>query len=282
MKWQVPADVRYIRPTGDKSWHEVKVELDRSAGQDCKLLFIVRHGHAEHNKLQAGWPRPVYDVSFVHVPGIRCAASLIRVAFLAAQRFISQNPKYANSALTETGMSQAAQAGTILRNELQDNHVFPDLWPGSIYTSPLRRCIETAAAIRKAGNSYGVPPSEVYVADNLREWLGYNHHEQNDTRGTKEEIKKHAKSVLQVQPKFVGYFPEDDQMFNRRPLQETWSQVDERWEAALNLIFETDLNKVICICGNNRSIQSGLRVVGHEADQKVLQDNFGIMNMGSF
>lgn len=63
------------------------------------------------------------------------------------------------------------------------------------------------------------------------------------------------------------------------PLQEVWVQVDERWEQALNFVFETDPNKVICITGNNRSIQSGFRVIGHDADDDVLTNGFGIMNM---
>lgn len=169
----------------------------------------------------------------------------------------------------------------MLRKELTDNLVFPVLWPGSFYTSPLRRCIETAAAITTAEKPSNDPELEVCVVDNFREWMGYDHNEQNDTRGTREEIEKHAKNVLKVKTKFMGSFPEEDKMFNQKPLQETWSQVDERWEAALNSIFETDSNKVICICGNNRSIQSGLRLIGHEADEKVLEDNFSIMNMGS-
>lgn len=115
--------------------------------------------------------------------------------------------------------------------------------------------------------------------DGLREWLGWNHNEQNDTRGTRTEIESLAKNLSQVRLSFPVDFPEEDEMFMRDPLEEVWMQVDLRWEKALNFIFENDPNKVICITGNNRAIQSGLRIIGHDICNETLENNFGIMNM---
>lgn len=172
----------------------------------------------------------------------------------------------------------------MLVDELKANAVFPELWPGSFYTSPLKRCIATAVAISTASHrpeqkETSLPPPTVHVMDNLREWLGWNHNEQNDTRGTRAEIDEHATKFLQVKLSFPLSFPEADEMFMQDPLEEVWVQVDQRWEQTLNFVFETDPNRVICITGNNRSIQSGLRVIGHSADDEELNNGFGIMNM---
>lgn len=170
----------------------------------------------------------------------------------------------------------------MLKRELEANKVFPTLWPNRFYTSPVKRCVSTTVAIINAGRNDepDCPVPNVIVVDNFREWLGWNHNEQNDTRGTKTEIQKHSES-LAVQPTFLHPFPEEDEMFKRNPLEEAWVDVDERWEEALNTIFDTDSSRVICICGNNRSIQSCLRLIGHRADNEVLKRSFGLANMAN-
>lgn len=160
--------------------------------------------------------------------------------------------------------------------------MYPKLWPGSFYTSPLRRCITTAVAISNAAHRKGHMESKephIHVVDNFREWLGWNHNQQNDTRSTRTDIEDHAATSMGIELSFPLAFPETDEMFLQSPLEETWVQVDQRWEETLRFIFETDSNKVICISGHNRCIQSGFRTMGYAVDDETLRHNFGIMNM---
>lgn len=80
-----------------------------------------------------------------------------------------------------------------------------------------------------------------------------------------------------VKLSFSLVFPSEDETFLQIPLEETWVQVDQRWEETLHFIFETDSNKVICIGGHNQCIQSGFRTMGHAVDDETLRHNFDIM-----
>lgn len=146
--------------------------------------------------------------------------------------------------------------------------------PVSFYSSPLKRCISTTEELIEACQL----EKRLTVVDNFREWMGYDHTEYNDKRETRTEILRDTRS-RGFKAAFSGPFPEADRMFERRPLREAYTDVDIRWEDSLNRIFETDSNNIVCICSNNRAIQSSFRVVGHEASPQVLRSNFSIMNM---
>lgn len=144
----------------------------------------------------------------------------------------------------------------------------------NFYSSPLKRCISTTEELIEACQL----EKRLTVVDSFREWMGYDHTEFNDRRDTRTEIVKDTQS-RGFKTAFSGSFPETDRMFKRRPLREAYTDVDIRWETSLNRIFETDSNNIICICSNNRAIQSSFRVIGHEASTQVLRSNFGVMNM---
>lgn len=144
----------------------------------------------------------------------------------------------------------------------------------SFYSSPLKRCISTTEELIEACQL----EKRLTVVDGFREWMGYDHTEFNDRRDTRTEIVKDTQA-RGFKTNFSGPFPETDRMFERRPLREAYTDVDVRWENSLNRIFETDSNSIICICSNNRAIQSSFRVIGHDASTQVLRSNFGVMNM---
>lgn len=144
----------------------------------------------------------------------------------------------------------------------------------SFYSSSLKRCIVTTEELVLACQL----EKRITVVDGFREWMGYDHTEFNDRRATRTEILQDSRT-RGFHTEFLGSFPERDEMFESRPLREAYTDVDVRWENSLNTIFEMDPNNIICICSNNRAIQSYFRVTGHKADATVLLDNFGIMNM---
>lgn len=178
--WQVPGDVRHIRPMQGISWQAIKEELDGCDEGDCKLIFLARHGHAKHNELKERWSRPIFHASLSLLGACGTRDNLTQLTLKFYQKFISQNPQYADPDLTETGKMQAQHIGRAVRGELEANSVFPKLRSGSFYTSPLRRCITTAVAISNAAywreHSDSTEP-HIDVVDNFREWLGWNHNE---------------------------------------------------------------------------------------------------------
>ncbi|CAN8099204.1 unnamed protein product [Discula destructiva] len=119
--------------------------------------------------------------------------------------------------------------------------------------------------------------------DNLREWMGYDHNEAADCRGTKTQIQSRAQDMgMTVQ--FKGIFPEKDEMLEEKlrmgeSVRELWTDVDERFHEALQMIWRDDHEKSIGIIANNRSIQSLLRLIGFPCGVKHLDADFGILNM---
>lgn len=152
------------------------------------------------------------------------------------------------------------------------------------YSSSLRRCISTAeiaACAVSQGNANAdnrttqatshvpVRPA-VMVLDELREWLGWDHNVQADRRGSKTDIEQafHHSGVDLI---FKHDFSEEDIVFQGETIRETWVNVRRRWERALDLIFESDERKYICLFGNNRSLQCALHALSLPLDAGLVQ-----------
>lgn len=122
----------------------------------------------------------------------------------------------------------------------------------------------------------------VTIMDNLREWMGYDHNEATDCRGTKAEIERRFDADVRLT--FTGTFPEEDEMFEVKirageSVRELWIDVDERMREGLDLVWRDDPAQTVAIVANNRSIQSLLRLVGCPCGVEQLEEEFGISNM---
>lgn len=154
------------------------------------------------------------------------------------------------------------------------------------YSSPLRRCISTAAIAacavsqgdanadtrhtQETSHARGRPA--VTVLDELREWLGWDHNVETDRRGTKTDIEQ-AFAQSDVDLRFKTDFSEEDVMFQDERVRETWVGVRRRWERALDWIFQSDERKYICLFGNNRSLQCGLNALGLPLDTRLVEEH---------
>lgn len=187
--------------------------------------------------------------------------------------------------MSTNGKAQAEQAGIRLATHTGG------LAPRSFYAGPHQRVVSHAVVMATA-ISHAVEPDNakdplptVNVMDNFREWMGYDHNEATDCRGTRTEIVDKAR-LPGPGPSvdFKGFFSERDEMFEERirageSVRELWIDVDRRWREALDVIWRDDDSQSICIVGNNRSLQSLLRVVGFPCTKQTLEEEFGILNM---
>lgn len=190
-------------------------------------------------------------------------------ADVGIQRYIAHGPYLIDPRLGEEGQKQADVTGKWL------HHLFVKLENLNLnfkeipsLTSSLDRCIETAKRVNTGiYNDEKIRPV-LTVLDWPREWLGWDHNSNTDKRTTKSEIVERYKSSVHLE--FQEGFTADDEMFNRSPLRESWTEVGRRWVKAVDLAFQKyGKGPRICLLfGNNRSIQCGLRELGLEVDEE--------------
>lgn len=245
---------------------------------------IPQHGEAEHNELQNDFDRRLYDVyssKLFPLPGLHPNTTLT-----AQQRYSSKNWASANKDLSPIGKAQAhasAQRLTI--------HTSAHTLPQRVYAAPHKRVVSHALITASVLTRPSAAPVDVVVMDSLREWMGFAHDEVSDCRGTRTAIQRHAaamQATAATQVTFAGAFPERDEMFEERlrageSVRELWVDVDRRWRDALDVIWgqqqDEEASSSVAIVGNNRSIQSLLRLVGFPCGRAQLEAEFGILNL---
>lgn len=124
-----------------------------------KFIYTIRHGKAHHNALSKEFSKAI------------------------AWRFLGKLADNFDPRLTPDGMGDAEQAGWLLGELIRDEGAPRPL---CIYTSPLRRCIETAmhtiAALRRSLGEQHPQRVTLHIKEGLREWKGYDHNHQSDRR----------------------------------------------------------------------------------------------------
>lgn len=232
-KGEVSLDPANLVPKGSKSWHELLAEHKLNP-KHSKLIFVTRHARSVHNDKSARYGKALY------------------------YEFFARDPADIDPALAPDGKGQALMVGKAMR------HANVPL-PISYYSSPLRRCVLTA--IYASEGLYGSPYAKpIYIKDNLREWLGWNHKHSSDQRGTKSQILSCAASAG-GQIISDNSFPERDVMVGASA-KETFADVRFRIKRALDDIFDTDDAPVIHLFLHNRCFRSFLCVIGHAIEKE--------------
>lgn len=204
-----------------------------------KFLYTIRHAKAHHNALAKEFTKPIL------------------------WRFLGKLHANFDPELTSKGIRDAQNAGQSLR-ELIHQEDAPTMT--TIYTSPLKRCIQTAL-YTIAGLDLNQQLT-LHVKEGLREWKGYDHNHQSDRRSTTPVITKSFQDLkdklnLNVDLKLDGdQDPEDDPV-----MRETYVDVDRRVRRVLDDIFESDKSTCAMLVLHNRSNKSVLRVLGHIEDE---------------
>ncbi|KUI55654.1 hypothetical protein VP1G_03017 [Cytospora mali] len=264
---EVILDAVNIRPISG-SFDPVNATLAVSTNGAKQIhMYAVRHGSATHNEQSDRFSKPI------------------------SWRFFARIRANFDPGLTEKGIDDAKRSGRILKG-LIFNEGAPR--PVRLYTSPLKRCIETAMYMIKEleltlpNNGIGVM---LCVREGLREWVGCGHDHQSDRRGTAFSIISHVADLnmdleLRVQtdidPKLctqAQVMHTEDQLENLG--FETFTDVDMRVRSVLDEIFEVEKSgSCVMLVMHNRSHKCFLRVMGHSQDtvDKFDQANCAILS----
>ncbi|KAK2599506.1 hypothetical protein N8I77_011257 [Diaporthe amygdali] len=250
-----------FRPNGGFTTATTKFLPNSNSSNDTKIIYTVRHGNTPHNDDSNAWGRPV------------------------AWRYLSQLRKNFDPQLTPEGARDARAAGEMLLQEMKmmaatggcgsvdEEEATAAPRPVTVYSSPLRRCVETAMYMIKhagldrpggggAGGCGG--PVTLRVKEGLREWMGYRHGHQSDRRGSRESIRalvEQLKTGLGVEVRYTLDVPEQDQFHD-----EVYVDVDRRVRGVLDDIFSDEggsSGACVMLVLHNRCNKSLLRVLGH-------------------
>lgn len=237
-----------IRPQGG-----FVAALGNTPSSQTKIIYTFRHGDAPHNEDSETWGKPV------------------------AWRYLSALQKNFDPQITQTGVSNTALAsqylGGMIRTESAPR-------PFTIYSSPLRRCLETSMhMIKHVGLDHPSadgrwPPVTLRVKEGLREWMGYGHGHNSDRHGSRADIQtlvEELKAALDLSISYKLDVPEQENLHD-----ETYADVDQRVRGVLNDIFDdASSGPCVMLVLHGRSNKSFLRVLGHQPDHV---DNFEIAN----
>lgn len=204
-----------------------------------KFLYTIRHAKAHHNALAKEFTKAI------------------------SWRFLGKLRANYDPELTSKGIRDAQRAGQTLRELIHQEEAPPMT---TIYTSPLKRCIQTALyTIAGLGLDQQFT---LHVKEGLREWKGYDHNHQSDRRSTTPVITKLFHDLknrlnLNVDLKLDGGQDSEDDPIMR----ETFVDVDRRVRRVLDDIFANDECTSAMLVLHNRSNKSVLRVLGHVHDE---------------
>lgn len=204
-----------------------------------KFIYTMRHGKARHNAMSKEYTKPI------------------------SWRFFPKLIDNFDPSLTPEGVQDAQHAGQLLRELILEENA-PK--PVMVYTSPLRRCIQTAMyAIGALRLDQKVT---LCVKEGLREWKGYDHNHQSDRRNTTPHILALFNDLqrqlnVDVEIELDGQQDSEDDPIMR----ETYVDVDRRIRQVLDDIFNDDDSSCSMLVLHNRSNKSVLRVMGHAHEE---------------
>lgn len=216
-----------------------------------KYIYTMRHGKAKHNAMAKEYTKPI------------------------SWRFLPKLRDNFDPSLTPEGFEDAQNAGNLLRELIQKEDA-PK--PKIVYTSPLKRCIQTAMyAISSLQLDHKVT---LRVREGLREWKGFDHDHQSDRRDITPNILKlfnELKQELCVDVDFEHDGEQEDE--DELVMQETYVDVDRRIRSVLDDIFHSDKSDCCILVLHNRSNKSVLRVMGHNQDEvhKLDMENCAVL-----
>lgn len=238
-KGEIRQDAVNIRPHQGTEFDSINLALKKTA-HPPKFIYTMRHGNAEHNARSDTFTKPI------------------------TWRFTAKLRTNFDPGLTVKGVQEAGRSGKIL-SDLAQFEGAP--LPVTVYTSPLRRCIQTAmcalATLRPPG------PITLHIKEGLREWKGYDHNHTSDGRNTTPAILALVAQLstelgLIVYPVLDWRLDQPDEA----NMRETYVDVDRRVRRVFDDIFaDPTSGRSVLVVLHNRSNKSLLRVLGHTQAQ---------------
>ncbi|KAL6712164.1 putative phosphoglycerate mutase pmu1 [Coniothyrium glycines] len=225
-----PTDAEFDPDHRKSEWQRLQEYVKSLNAQDpeskrWKVFYLVRHGEGIHNVKEKEYGREEWDRHFSRLSGDATATWL-------------------DAALTQRGEQQARAIATFFATSRLPA-------PGSVYSSPLRRCLHTTtlAFPRVAENASATPPM---VRENLRERLGVH---TCDRRSSRTWIAKQYPEF-----RFEEGFAEDDELWGAER-RETLEQHVRRSAVLLGDIFARDGSEVVALTAHSGAIMALFGVV---------------------
>ncbi|KAI1856839.1 hypothetical protein JX265_011480 [Neoarthrinium moseri] len=202
-----------------------------SNGDSYKVLFVVRHGLGVHNIVMEEVGSPAWNNYWSHLDG-------------------DGEVIWADAPLVDAGIAQAEELAQFWVDGVK-NDGMP--LPGSLYTSPLVRCLETTKLVyTPVFNSHGRKVRPI-VKELLRELLTDH---TCDRRSTRSRIADSFPESI-IEPGFT----EEDELWNKDST-ESPEEHDARKQRLLEDIFSNDSSPFVSLTTHSYALSAILRVIG--------------------
>ncbi|KAL1961463.1 hypothetical protein VTO42DRAFT_191 [Malbranchea cinnamomea] len=224
-------------PDREKSqWErfEYKIRhLNRNAAPDTefKLLYLGRHGQGYHNVAEALYGTAAWECHWAKLEG-------------------DGNITWSDPELTELGVQQAENVRDTWLAQMENGIPLPETY----YTSPLKRCLETAKITFARLPLPSSKPFIPTVKELLRETIGIH---TCDRRSSRTYIRT-AYPTYRIEHGFA----ETDPLWDPE-LRESNSARTARMRTLLDDIFTHDSSTFVSLTAHGGAIESILEAVGH-------------------
>ncbi|KAF2723066.1 phosphoglycerate mutase-like protein [Polychaeton citri CBS 116435] len=200
--------------TGQTQWQRFMGYLQHlnqtaPSGTSYKLLYIIRHGEGEHNVKEHEVGRHEWEAKWAHLEG-------------------DGSRTWADAALTPKGEQQAKELNSFWRNSISELHVPA---PQSIYSSPLRRCLQTTHLSFNHITNGPASPLRFTISESLHEISGKHTCDRRRSRST---IVSEWPDATILEP-----LTENDELWHP-DRRETLEEAQARIEVFLDRLFEND------------------------------------------
>ncbi|KAL7893007.1 histidine phosphatase superfamily [Trichoderma sp. SZMC 28014] len=211
-------------------------ELRRDQKTNYKVLFMGRHGEGWHNAAETFYGTPAWNCYWGELDGNGTAT-------------------WSDAELTVNGIAQASKANAYYKSRFEQEKM---PYFQSYYSSPLKRCIQTANitfATLNLPRSHAFKPT---IKELFRESISIH---TCDRRSTKTQIHAYAPHFL-----FEQGFSEDDLLWRGNEDEgETPAHQVARSKIVIDDVFSHDDNTWISITSHSGEIGSILTVLNHQA-----------------
>ncbi|KAH6604483.1 phosphoglycerate mutase [Trichoderma cornu-damae] len=199
-----------------------------------KVLFMGRHGEGWHNAAETFYGTPAWNCYWAEQDGNATAV-------------------WADAQLTPNGLAQANKANAYYKSRFEEEKL---PYFQSYYSSPLKRCIQTANVTFAGLNLPHSNPFKPTVKELFRESISIH---TCDRRSTKTQIHAFAPNF-----KFEEDFSETDELWRgNQDLGETPAHQVARSKIVIDDVFSHDDNTWISITSHSGEIESILTVLSH-------------------
>ncbi|RFU78647.1 phosphoglycerate mutase [Trichoderma arundinaceum] len=211
-------------------------ECGKDAQVNYKVLFMGRHGEGWHNTAESYYGTPAWNCYWAELDG-------------------NGTSVWADAQLTPNGVAQAQKANAYYKSRFEKEKL---PYFQSYYSSPLKRCIQTANYTFASLNLPHSHPFKPVIKELFREDISIH---TCDRRSTKTQIHAFAPNF-----QFEEGFSETDLLWRGDQDQgETSAHQAARSKIALDDVFSHDDNTWISLSSHSGEIGSILSVLNHRS-----------------